>query len=137
MIALVAVVGLAVACRGLLDTKLGITQIQGLPKEAQQRRGPEAAQGFAPGILSPTVLLLEGVDPEQELSALVRFQRRLEREPGIAAAIGPAAASSAARSRPRRRQRPAGARILLVLDREPQGRPATDIVEQLRDGCRS
>ena len=58
-IALVALVALVFACRGLLDTNLGLTQIMGLPKESQQKRAQQAAaQGFAPGILSPTVLLL-------------------------------------------------------------------------------
>ena len=134
VIALVAVVGLAVACRGLLDTKLGITRIRGLPK---RRSSDKAPRGGGAGLRTrdplPHVLLLEGVDPEQELSALVRFQRRLEREPGIAAAIGPATAVGREIPGLVVVSDPPAARILLVLDREPQGGPATDIVEQLRD----
>jgi len=134
VIALVAVAGLVVACRGLADTNLGITQIQGLPEESQQRRAQAAAaQGFAPGILSPTVVLLEDVDPEEELRPLIRLQRALAAEPGIAAAIGPA--SRAGRRIPGLvvADDPPAARILLLLDREPQGGPATDIVEGLRE----
>lgn len=132
-IALVALVALVFACRGLLDTNLGLTQIQGLPKESQQKRAQQAAaQGFAPGILSPTVLLLEGVDERSDLAALVRLQRALQEEPGVAAAIGPA--SEAAREIPGLvfAEREAAARYLLVLEREPQGGPAADIVEGLR-----
>ena len=62
-ITLVAGAALVFACKGLLETNLGFTQIQGLPESSEQRRAQDAAaQGFAPGILSPTVLLLEGVE---------------------------------------------------------------------------
>ena len=134
VIALVAVAGLVVACRGLVDTNLGITQIQGLPKESQQRRAQAAAaQGFAPGILSPTVVVLENVDPEEELRPLATLQRALAAEPGIAGTIGPA--SSAGRRIPGLvvADDPPAARILLLLDREPQGGPAADIIERLRE----
>jgi RND superfamily putative drug exporter len=134
LIAIVALAALAVAGRGLLDTNLGVTQIQGLPETSEQRRAQAAAaQGFAPGILSPTVLLLEDVDERGDLPALVRLQRDLEDEPGIASAIGPATAAA--------RELPGlvfgndgnAARYLLVLDREPQGGPATDAIERLRE----
>jgi RND superfamily putative drug exporter len=133
-IAFVAGVALIVACKGLLDTNLGITQIQGLPESSEQRRAQDAAaQGFAPGILSPTVLLLEGVDGTTDLPGLVRLQRALERESGIATAIGPA--TPAARDIPGfvLAENNAAARYLLVLDDEPQGGPAVDTVERLRE----
>ena len=133
-IAFVAGVALVVACKGLLDTNLGITQIQGLPESSEQRRAQDAAaQGFAPGILSPTVLLLEGVDGTADLPGLARLQRALERESGIATAIGPA--TPAARDIPGfvLAENDAAARYLLVLDDEPQGGPAVDTVERLRE----
>ena len=134
VIALVALVGLVFASRGLLETNLGVTQIQGLPETSEQRRAQDAAaEGFAAGILSPTVLLLEDVNEEGDLPALTRLQRDLQDEPGIAAVIGPA--SEAARRIPGLvlPEQGDGARYLLVLDREPQGGPATDIVERLRE----
>ena len=133
-IAFVAGVALVVACKGLLDTNLGITQIQGLPESSQQRRAQDAAaQGFAPGILSPTVVLLEGVGGTADLPGLARLQRALERESGIATAIGPA--TPAARDIPGfvLAENDAAARYLLVLDDEPQGGPAVDTVERLRE----
>ena len=134
LIAVVALGALVFACRGLLDTNLGVTQIQGLPETSQQRQAQAAAaQGFAPGILSPTVLLLEDVDERSDLRALVRLQGDLQDEPGIAAAIGPA--SEAARDIPGLvfTEDGTAVRYLLVLDQEPQGGPATDIVERLRE----
>jgi putative drug exporter of the RND superfamily len=133
-VALVAGIALVVACKGLLETNLGITQIQGLPEASEQRRAQDAAaQGFAPGILSPTVLLLEGIEGDADLPGLVRLQRALERESGIATAIGPA--TPAARDIPGfvLAENDAAARYLLVLDDEPQGGPAVDTVERLRE----
>ncbi len=134
VVATVALVGLVFACRGLLETNLGLTQIQGLPSDSEPRRAQDAAaQGFAPGILSPTVVLLEGVDERLDLPGLVRLQRSLDDEPGVAASIGPAT--------PAAREIPGlvlageadAARFLLVLDQDPLGGPAIDSVEALRD----
>jgi len=134
VIAAVAIVGLVFACRGLLETNLGLTQVQGLPPESEPRLAQDAAaRGFAPGILSPTVVLLEGVDERLDLPGLVRLQRSLDEEPGVAASIGPAT--------PAAREIPGlvlageadAARYLLVLDHEPVGGPAIDAVEALRE----
>mgnify|MGYP000577801328 CR=1 FL=1 len=133
-IALVAGAALLVACKGLLETNLGFTQIQGLPETSEPRRAQAAAaEGFAPGILSPTVVLLEGVGERDDLAGLVRLQRLLDAEPGIASAIGPA--SRAAREIPGLvfAEREAAARYLLILDDEPQGGPATDTIQRLRE----
>jgi RND superfamily putative drug exporter len=133
-ITFVAVAALVFACRGLLETNLGITQIQGLPHDSEQKRAQEAAaSGFAPGILSPTVLLVEDVDERRDRRALAALQQDLGGEPGIAAAIGPA--SAAAREIPGLVVAKDGraARYLLVLDREPQGGPAADLVGHLRE----
>ena len=78
VIVLVSVGLLAVAARSMLQTDLGISQIRGLPAGSEPKRAAEAAErGFAPGILSPTVLLLEGVDRRLDLPGLVRLQRAL------------------------------------------------------------
>jgi RND superfamily putative drug exporter len=133
VIVLVSIGLLAVGARGVLETDLGISQIRGLPPGAEPKRAAEEAQrGFAPGILSPTVLLLEGVDRRLDLPGLVRLQQALAEEPGVAAAVGPA--SPLARELPGLvfgRER--SARYLLVLDREPQGSPAIEVVQRLRD----
>jgi putative drug exporter of the RND superfamily len=134
VIAAVALVGLIFACRSLLETNLGLTQVKGLPPESEPRLAQDAAaRGFAPGILSPTVVLLEGVDERLDLPGLVRLQRSLDEEPGVAASIGPAT--------PAAREIPGlvlageadAARYLLVLDHEPVGGPAIDNVKALRE----
>jgi RND superfamily putative drug exporter len=133
LIAAVAIAGLAFASRGLLETELGITQIRGLPDTSGPKKAQLAAgNGFAPGILSPTVLLLEGVDDRRDLPGLARLQRRLEREPGIAAAIGPGSAAAGRIPGLVRSEDGEAVRFLLVLDHEPQGGPAIETVQHLR-----
>ena len=132
VIALVAVIGLAVACRGAARHKLGITQIQGLPKDAQQRRAQEAAaKASHPGSSPPRCC--SRASTRSRSCPRSSASNAGSREPGIAAAIGPA--SAVGREIPGLVvvSDPPAARILLVLDREPQGGPATDIIEQLRE----
>ena len=134
VVAVVALAGLAVACRGLLETELGFTHIKGLPEDTEPKRGQEAAgRGFAPGILSPTVLLVEDVDSGLDVPALVRLERALEQEPGVAASIGPG--SELARQVPGlvEADDADAARFLLVLDEEPQGARAVAVVDRLRE----
>ena len=133
VIALVALACLAFAGRGLLETNLGLTQIGGLPGSSEPHRAMDAAaRGFAPGILSPTVLLVEGVE-RTDLPGLVRLERALDDEPGIASSIGPA--NDAARAVPGLvfAAREGAARYMLILDHDPQGGPAIDSVAALRD----
>jgi RND superfamily putative drug exporter len=132
VVAAVAIAGLVFAARGLLETDLGITQIRGLPDSSGPKKAQLAAgTGFAPGILAPSVLLLEGVDP-RDTPGLVELQRAVEREPGVSAVIGPA--SPAARRIPGLivAREPTAVRMLIVLDREPQGAPAIEILRDLR-----
>ena len=133
VIALGALAVLAVGARGLGETELGISQIRGLPADAEPREASEAAQaGFAPGILAPTVILLEGIDRARDVPGLVRLGRLLDAERGVASSLGPAT--------PIARQIPGlvlgregSVRYLVVLDREPQSSPAIEAVSQLRE----
>ena len=132
VIALVSLGALAVACYGLTETRLGITQIAGLPKDSGPRKAQDAAaKGFAPGILSPTILLLEGVDAT-DLPALVKLQRELGREPGVASSIGPASELEDEFPGLFISKDGGAARYLLVLDHDPQGGPAVETVTDLR-----
>ena len=91
---LVAVVGagvLLVAAAPVRDLDLGFVVTDSLPADLEARRAADAAgEGFAPGILSPTVLLVEGGDVGDRPAALDRLQGLLERQPGVAFVAGPA-----------------------------------------------
>jgi putative drug exporter of the RND superfamily len=134
VVLLVTLAAAAVASRGLAETELGFTAIRGLPAETEERRAALAAgEGFAPGVLAPTVLLVEQRSGPLDERSFARLQERLASEPGIAAVVGPAdeaareieglVVSDAA---------PAG-RFLLVLEDEPHGGPAIETLDRLRD----
>jgi RND superfamily putative drug exporter len=124
----------AVASRGLAETELGFTAIRGLPAESEERQAAVAAgEGFAPGILAPTVLLVEQASGPLDEESFAGLQERLASEQGIAAVVGPAdetareveglVVADAA---------PAG-RFLLVLEDEPHGGPAIETLDRLRE----
>jgi RND superfamily putative drug exporter len=124
----------ALASRGLAETELGFTAIRGLPAETEERRAALAAgEGFAPGVLAPTVLLVEQESGPLDERSFARLQERLASEPGIAAVVGPA--DDAAREIEGlvvSDATPAG-RFLLVLEDEPHGGPAIETLDRLRD----
>jgi RND superfamily putative drug exporter len=124
----------ALASRGLAETELGLTAVRGLPDDAEERQAAlAAAQGFAPGILAPTVLLLEQASGRPDPEALARVQERLADQEGVAAVVGPADPAAREVSGLVLSDAAPAARYLLVLDEEPHGGPAIDTLERLRD----
>jgi putative drug exporter of the RND superfamily len=81
---------LGLAATGLGRTELGFRLITGLSSGTQQQRAAEAAgEGFAPGVLAPTVLLVEGRGIGERRAELVRLEAALADEPGVAGVLGP------------------------------------------------
>jgi RND superfamily putative drug exporter len=133
VIAALSLAALVFASRGALESRLGFTQIRGLPADSEPKQAAVAASaGFAPGILSPTVLIVEDVSVD-DLPALGRLEDALQREPGVAAAIGPGNRSARAIPEFVVSRESSAVRYLLVLDEEPQGGPAIQTFERLRD----
>ncbi|WP_226913663.1 MMPL family transporter [Gephyromycinifex aptenodytis] len=62
-----------------------------LPDDNTVKRATDAAaHGFAPGITSPTSVLLEGGGTARNVKGLIDLQNRIDAEPGVAGVIGPA-----------------------------------------------
>jgi RND superfamily putative drug exporter len=81
---------LFLAATGLTRTELAFRLISGLPADKQEREAAEAAgRGFAPGVLAPTVLLVEEPGLAEERAMLIRLQEALAEEPGVAGVLGP------------------------------------------------
>ncbi len=129
--------GLVLAAGLSTRLELGVSFVGALPAEQPIRAAAEQAQeGFADGILSPTVVLLEGEGIGQRRWALRRIGSGMASLPGVAGVLGPG-------SQPRTVERqllvaPDGnaARFLVVLDSDPLGSTAVDTVDRLQNGCR-
>jgi len=124
---------LLAAASGLLRLDVGQTLIRGLPEDAEARLGYRAAaQGFAPGILSPTVVLVEGPGVARERAALVALQRAVAARDGVAQVVGPAQQPLQRNLGALFSRRGDAVRLLVVLDSDPLGAPAIRTVEALR-----
>ncbi|MEO8105749.1 MAG: MMPL family transporter [Actinomycetes bacterium] len=74
----------------LTQARLGIGFTQSLPEDNPVKMtSAVAGEAYAPGITSPTTVLLEGKGVASQFDALVELQRRVEAQPGIAAVVGP------------------------------------------------
>jgi putative drug exporter of the RND superfamily len=91
VVALACVAGLLLAAAGVRQLRLGFPLVRALPASSEPVRAQDAAwQGFVPGVLSPTEVLVLGSGVGKQQAALDRLQHALARRPGVAAVIGPA-----------------------------------------------
>ena len=91
LIAAAGTAGLLAAAWGSHTIHLGSPLIRELPASASgARAGAAAADGFAPGILSPTEILVIGPGVARQTAALARLQHELAIQPGVAEIAGPA-----------------------------------------------
>ena len=91
LIAAAGTAGLVVAAWNAHAIQLGSPLIGELPaSSAAAQAGTAAADGFAPGILSPTEILVIGPGVARQTAALARLQHELARQPGVAELAGPA-----------------------------------------------
>jgi RND superfamily putative drug exporter len=91
LIAAACTVGLLAAAGVARDLRLGSPLIRELPASATAVRASTAAsEGFAPGILSPTEILVIGPGVTRQTAALARLQHELAAQPGVAEVAGPA-----------------------------------------------
>jgi putative drug exporter of the RND superfamily len=96
LITLACIAGLLAAAWGVRDLRLGSPLIRELPASSGIVRASTAAsEGFAPGILSPTEILVTGPGVASQTVALARLQRELATQRGVAELAGPASLSAA------------------------------------------
>jgi RND superfamily putative drug exporter len=131
---LVAGVGLlALAALPLRSMDIGLSFVSSLPPGNQVRRAAAAAEaGFAEGIVSPTVVLVQGRDVTSHRPALDRLQALLERRPGVAGVVGPADQLAPAELGLVLSRDGDAARYLIVLGTSPLGAAGIDAVTSLR-----
>ena len=99
LIALVSLAILVAASLGVVHMRLGFSLWGGLPEDNRTKQATEAAtRGFAAGILSPTMILLEGDNLLARRPDLVRLQSLIGAVPGVSAVLGPAQLPADART---------------------------------------
>ena len=128
----VALLGLAsVAVRGL---DLGVAFSSSLPADNPVKVASDAAsRAFAPGITSPTTLLIEGPKVTSQLPALQDLQQRIEAEPGVAGVLGPAQNFTAKAFDVVLAKSGNAARMLIVLKSDPLDATAINDLTALRE----
>jgi putative drug exporter of the RND superfamily len=90
VLVVVCTAALFLGATGLRHTELSFRLIDGLPSGTEEHRAAEAAgEGFAAGVLAPTVLLVEGQRLDTQRPALARLEAELGKVPGVAGVIGP------------------------------------------------
>jgi RND superfamily putative drug exporter len=124
---------LVVAALGARSASLSVSFIPSLPSHSEPRRMADAAaQGFAPGILSPTEIILEQAGVGRRTDALTRLQGLYAREPGVAAVLGPAQTGADAPVGVVTSRDGGAARMVLVLRDEPTGSDAIATIRRLQ-----
>lgn len=134
-LATAAVCGLVLlaGASGLAKMELGNPLIRGLPADSTTRQAyAEARRGFAPGILSPTVIVVEGSGIASRRRALGRLQRLLDERRLVAEVIGPADQPSGRVFGAAFSRTGGAARYFLVFDADPLGARAIAALGRLR-----
>jgi RND superfamily putative drug exporter len=130
--ALLCIVALLAAASGLRNLELGNPVMRGLPGTSEPRQGYDAAAaGIGPGVLGPTMLVLEEPGIAGREAELASFQAQLERERGVAAVLGPSDQPLPSRAGLMLAPGGGGARYVLVLEGDPDGAHAIDALSQV------
>ncbi len=128
------VIALAAMASGLAWLDLGNPLIRGLPADSNARVAyTEASRGFAPGILSPTVLIVEQPAIASQRAKLARLQRLLTQQPGVAQVVGPASNPTRLKLGAVLARSGDAARYVIVLKADPLGAGAVKRLRRLED----
>ena len=126
---------LTFAALPLSTIQLGVGFTQSLPADNPVRAtSAVASSAFAPGISAPTTVLIEGTAVTRQVAALERFQRAVERQPGVAGAFGPAQNTVRLPLDVVLARNGNAARMLVVLDSDPLSARAIGDLDRLRAG---
>ena len=134
VLVLVTVAALVFVAAPAQRLQLGLGFLSGLPAGDPVRQAAEnATAGFAPGILSPTELIIERDAIGEQRESLGRLQGLLEEREGVAAVIGPREELAALDLNATVAANGDAARMAVVLQREPDSAPAIDLLNSIEE----
>ncbi|WP_328474431.1 MMPL family transporter [Actinoplanes sp. NBC_00393] len=129
----VGTVLLALAAVPARNLSLGLSFVGSLPADSEIRQAANAARdGFAEGIVSPTVVLVEGPGVTRERDALARLQTMLAARSEVAGVVGPADQPLPDELGLVLSRDGAAARFLVILDTSPLGASGISAVSALQ-----
>jgi putative drug exporter of the RND superfamily len=134
VLAVVAFAALGVLASGLRGgLPLGLQLVTGLPSSNPVAVSARAAgQGFAPGVVAPTELLLRGPGIERHRNALDRLETELERQPHVAGVVGARDQPTGKRFGGAFAPRGGAARYAIIFDSDPTEAPAIRHLQRLQ-----
>ena len=129
-----AFAALVLAASGLRGgLPLGLQLVQGLPSGNPVAVASRAAgQGFAPGVVAPTELLLRGPSIQNDRTALTRLETALGRQQHVAGVVGPGDQPTGRRFGGAFAPRGGAARYAIIFDSDPTEAPAISQLERLQ-----
>lgn len=132
-VVVVAGAALVAASSGLRDAELAVNPIRSLPGDSGPARAAAAAStGFAAGIVSPTLLLVEGPGVAGRPAPLERLHGLLERHGGVAGVIGPGNVPAGLPEGVVASAVAPAVRYVLVLSDQPLSSGAIETLQRLR-----
>lgn len=112
--------------------RLGVSFVAALPAASEPHSAAKAAAaGFAPGIVAPTQLLLQGTSVGTDQQKLARLGQELEKQPGVAGVLSPGALPEELTRGALVTRAGDAARFVIVLDHEPLGATAISDLNRL------
>jgi RND superfamily putative drug exporter len=129
-----SVLVLGAAATGLRDMALGNPLIRGLPDSSSPKKGYDAAAAsFGPGVLGPTMLVLEEPGIAKRQAALGALRSRLDEVPGVSGVAGPTNQPVGKRSGVLLSPDGDAARFILILGGDPDGSEASEALSGLEE----
>ena len=126
------VVGLAALATDAGRLRLGVSFVASLPADSEPHAAAQAAAaGFAPGIVGPTELLLQGSDVGEDRERLTRLGQAIGEQPGVAGVLSPSALPDEVVRGALVTENGDAARLLVVLDHDPLGPTAVRDLDAL------
>jgi RND superfamily putative drug exporter len=132
--AIVSLLILLAAASGITQLALGNPLMRGLPASSPVRQGYEiAAHGLGPGVLGPTMVVVEGEGIGAKTSQLATLEDKLREQKGVNGVLGPSAEQL--RTGSSLMVAPGGnaARYVLVLSGDPDGAAASEALSGLEE----
>jgi RND superfamily putative drug exporter len=132
VVSLVVIGGLVVAASFLRHTGLGISLADELPADSPASTAAKAAsEGFAPGITSPTEIVLLGGGMQARANEVGRLVALVSREPGVAGVIGPGTLPPQLTPTVFASKDGTAARLVVIFDQDPLGSAGLHRLESL------